>query len=113
VPPPPPPSATPESLPSLISLAEDTVGLFPPGWEASLNQGREEVRRAWDNSVYATAEQVNELVRQVNDIEHKMLTHLVELVSEDEPWKAPYTTWKVHAALSCRVQDLANQLQQV
>jgi hypothetical protein len=113
VPPPSPLSATPESLPSLISMAEDTASLFPPGWEASLNQGREEVRRAWDNSVYATAEQVNELVRQVNDMEHKIVTHLVEPVSENEPWKAPYTTWKAHAALGCRVQDLASQLQQV
>jgi hypothetical protein len=46
-------------------------------------------------------------------MEHKIVTHLVEPVSENKPWKALYMTWKVHAVLGCRVQDLANQLQQV
>ena len=108
----PPPSPTePYDLPPLESVE---ASVSSTGWENVEAQDPWMTKTAWDNSIYVTTGQLDEVERQMRELERKLKMYFPENSPHASPqlplWTTPYTLWTSHADLESQVHFLNGRI---
>ena len=114
--PPPTPESTSDSLPGLLS----PEAFKNKGWKPITEYPHDPFKTTWTDPVYATIGQLDEVGRQVSDLERHFDVYLPRSLSPAEvngfhvqPWTTPYTTWGAYTNLEGRMDIVEMDLYSV